>query len=165
MGSRRVLFAGQGRSATDQSRLRLCADGLGTLIEEGVDLITCSSERHRNTPHRPPSYAPNMLRQQLIRSLRKPARSAALNGSRAFTASAPRPAEVELTIGLCHPQLPATASADSPCRWKEGLNRRYAASLIPLAAAETVLTPPNSWVRPHPGLRKGWKHCPAILLP
>ncbi|KAJ4985970.1 NADH-ubiquinone oxidoreductase 78 kda mitochondrial [Stagonosporopsis vannaccii] len=39
-----------------------------------------------------------MLRQQLIRSLRRPARGAALNGSRAFTASAPRPAEVELTI-------------------------------------------------------------------
>lgn len=72
-----------------------------------------------------------MLRQQLIRSLRKPARSAALNGSRAFTASAPRPAEVELTIGLCHPHLPAPAPADSLRRWKEGLNRRYAASLIP----------------------------------
>ncbi|OAL55582.1 NADH-quinone oxidoreductase [Pyrenochaeta sp. DS3sAY3a] len=39
-----------------------------------------------------------MLRQQLIRSLKRPAHRAALNGSRAFTASAPRPAEVELTI-------------------------------------------------------------------
>ena len=43
-----------------------------------------------------------MLRQQLIRSLKRPAARAALNGSRAFTASARRPAEVELTIGLCH---------------------------------------------------------------
>ncbi|KAF2711164.1 NADH-quinone oxidoreductase [Pleomassaria siparia CBS 279.74] len=39
-----------------------------------------------------------MLRQQLIRSLRSPARRAGFNGSRAFTASAVRPAEVELTI-------------------------------------------------------------------
>ena len=46
-----------------------------------------------------------MLRQQLIRSLKRPAARAALNGSRAFTASARRPAEVELTIGLCHARL------------------------------------------------------------
>ncbi|KAF2797267.1 NADH-quinone oxidoreductase [Melanomma pulvis-pyrius CBS 109.77] len=39
-----------------------------------------------------------MLRQQLIRSLKRPARIAGFNGSRAFTASAVRPAEVELTI-------------------------------------------------------------------
>ncbi|KAF2203311.1 NADH-quinone oxidoreductase [Delitschia confertaspora ATCC 74209] len=39
-----------------------------------------------------------MLRQQLIRSLRKPARLAGLNGSRTFAATANRPAEVELTI-------------------------------------------------------------------
>jgi NADH dehydrogenase (ubiquinone) Fe-S protein 1 len=35
-------------------------------------------------------------------------------------------------------------SADSLRRWKEGLNRRYAASLTPFAAAETVLTPPRT---------------------
>ncbi|KAF2016424.1 NADH-quinone oxidoreductase [Aaosphaeria arxii CBS 175.79] len=39
-----------------------------------------------------------MLRQQLIRSLRRPAKLAGLNGSRAFTASANRPAEVEITV-------------------------------------------------------------------
>ncbi|KAF2660749.1 NADH-quinone oxidoreductase [Lophiostoma macrostomum CBS 122681] len=39
-----------------------------------------------------------MLRQQLIRSLKRPAHRAGLNGCRAFTASAQRPAEVELTI-------------------------------------------------------------------
>ncbi|KAF2269007.1 NADH-quinone oxidoreductase [Lojkania enalia] len=39
-----------------------------------------------------------MLRQQLIRSLRRPTTLTGLNGSRAFTASANRPAEVELTI-------------------------------------------------------------------
>ncbi|PSN67830.1 NADH-quinone oxidoreductase [Corynespora cassiicola Philippines] len=39
-----------------------------------------------------------MLRQQLIRSLKRPAARAGLNGSRAFTASSRRPAEVELTI-------------------------------------------------------------------
>jgi hypothetical protein len=43
-----------------------------------------------------------MLRQQMIRSLRRPAHRAALNGSRAFTVSARRPAEVDLTIGTCH---------------------------------------------------------------
>ncbi|KAH7112151.1 hypothetical protein B0J11DRAFT_542755 [Dendryphion nanum] len=39
-----------------------------------------------------------MLRQQLIRSLKRPARLASLNGSRAFSASAQRPAEVEITV-------------------------------------------------------------------
>ncbi|CAI6328437.1 unnamed protein product [Periconia digitata] len=39
-----------------------------------------------------------MLRQQLIRSLKRPASQAGFNGSRAFTASARKPAEVELTI-------------------------------------------------------------------
>ncbi|KAF2753029.1 NADH-quinone oxidoreductase [Pseudovirgaria hyperparasitica] len=39
-----------------------------------------------------------MLRQHLIRSLKRPQRPTCLNGSRAFAASAPRPAEVELTI-------------------------------------------------------------------
>jgi hypothetical protein len=135
---------------------------------EGALIIRSYDTTSRNPSHRPPSHAPNMLRQQLIRSLKRPAHRAALNGSRAFTASAPRPAEVELTIGLCHPPLPARpakASADKHCRWKEGLNRRYAASLTPLAAADTVLTPPNSRFGPHPGLRKGRQHCPAILLP
>ncbi|KAF2491738.1 NADH-quinone oxidoreductase [Lophium mytilinum] len=39
-----------------------------------------------------------MLRQQLLRSLRKPTRLAALNGSRTFASTTARPAEVELTI-------------------------------------------------------------------
>jgi NADH dehydrogenase (ubiquinone) Fe-S protein 1 len=85
-----------------------------------------------------------MLRQQLIRSLKRPAHRAALNGSRAFTASAPRPAEVELTIGLCHPPFAATPPADELSRWKEGLNRRYAAAPSPCAAARAVLTPPTA---------------------
>ncbi|KAJ4289777.1 ndufs1 NADH-ubiquinone oxidoreductase subunit [Kalmusia sp. IMI 367209] len=39
-----------------------------------------------------------MLRQQLIRSLKRPAVKAGFNGSRTFTASARRPAEVEITV-------------------------------------------------------------------
>ncbi|KAF2182798.1 NADH-quinone oxidoreductase [Zopfia rhizophila CBS 207.26] len=46
----------------------------------------------------PIAFTPNMLRQQLIRSLKMPARLACLNGSRTFAATAQRPAEVELTI-------------------------------------------------------------------
>jgi NADH dehydrogenase (ubiquinone) Fe-S protein 1 len=52
-----------------------------------------------------------MLRQQLIRSLKRPATQAGFNGSRAFTASARKPAEVELTIGMCHPSAVATTHA------------------------------------------------------
>jgi hypothetical protein len=61
-----------------------------------------------------------MLRQHLVRSLKRPAQRAALNGSRAFTASATRPAEVELTIGLCHCPLSLWMHANELRRWKEG---------------------------------------------
>jgi len=40
-----------------------------------------------------------MMRQQLLRSLPRSQRLASVNATRAFTSSAPRPAEVELTIG------------------------------------------------------------------
>jgi NADH dehydrogenase (ubiquinone) Fe-S protein 1 len=40
-----------------------------------------------------------MLRQQLLRALRKQNRLASLNGSRTFASTTSRPAEVELTIG------------------------------------------------------------------
>jgi hypothetical protein len=63
-----------------------------------------------------------MLRQHLVRSLKRPALRAALNGSRAFTASAPRPAEVELTIGLCRRPLPPTMHANGLRRWQEGVD-------------------------------------------
>jgi len=141
VGSRRILFAGL-RSDVWPIRQKVTSMMVLAKPIDVVDLIVVALN---DTATRliAPLTRPNMLRQQLIRSLRKPARSAALNGSRAFTASAPRPAEVELTIGLCHPPLPATTSADSLCRWKEDLNRRYATSLTPLAAAETVLTPPE----------------------
>ncbi|KAG9813841.1 hypothetical protein KCU98_g20286, partial [Aureobasidium melanogenum] len=39
-----------------------------------------------------------MMRQQLLRSLPRSQRLASVNATRAFTSSAPRPAEVELTI-------------------------------------------------------------------
>jgi hypothetical protein len=40
-----------------------------------------------------------MMRQQLLRSLPRSQRLASVNAARTFTSSAPRPAEVELTIG------------------------------------------------------------------
>jgi hypothetical protein len=47
-----------------------------------------------------------MLRQNLVRSLKRPAQRAALNGSRPFSASATRRADVEITVGVCHWPLP-----------------------------------------------------------
>lgn len=43
-------------------------------------------------------HTAEMLRQQLLRALRKPNRLASLNGSRTFASTTSRPAEVELTI-------------------------------------------------------------------
>jgi len=106
-----------------------------------------------------------MLRQQMIRSLRRPAFRAALNGSRALSASARRPADVELTIGLCHSPLRAARYANARVRWREGINRRYEARTHPLVTAHTVLMRPNSRLVPHPGLRQGRSYHPAILLP
>jgi len=51
----------------------------------------------RHNPH--PQASHNMMRQQLLRSLPRSQRLASINATRAFTSSAPRPAEVELTIG------------------------------------------------------------------
>lgn len=85
-----------------------------------------------------------MLRHQLIRSLKRPATSAGLNGSRAFTASARTPAEVELTIGLCHSPARAAMHADELRRWKEGVNRGYASSQSLLQLQNSILTPPTA---------------------
>jgi hypothetical protein len=73
-----------------------------------------------------------MLRQQLIRSLQRPAVKAGFNGSRTFTASARRPAEVEITVGRRHPPTLAATHANELCRWKEGVNRRYYTAFSPL---------------------------------
>ncbi|EMD87620.1 hypothetical protein COCHEDRAFT_118183 [Bipolaris maydis C5] len=56
-----------------------------------------------------------MLRQYMIRSLKRPAYRAALNGSRAFTASARRPAEVELTIDGKKVSIEAGAALIQAC--------------------------------------------------
>ncbi|KAF2121256.1 hypothetical protein BDV96DRAFT_682520 [Lophiotrema nucula] len=56
-----------------------------------------------------------MLRQQLIRSLKRPAVRAGLSGSRAFTASANRPAEVELTIDGKKVSIEAGAALIQAC--------------------------------------------------
>lgn len=106
-----------------------------------------------------------MLRQQMIRSLKRPAFRAALNGSRALSASARRPADIELTIGLCHSPLRAARYANGLCRWKEGVSRRYEAGANPLVTAETVLTRSYSRLVPHPSLRPGRSYRPPILLP
>jgi hypothetical protein len=52
----------------------------------------------------------NMMRQQLLRSLPRSQRLASVSAARAFTSSAPRPAEVELTIG--------TPIYDSNVQWQ-----------------------------------------------
>ncbi|KAF2028546.1 NADH-quinone oxidoreductase [Setomelanomma holmii] len=56
-----------------------------------------------------------MLRQHFVRSLKRPAFRAALNGSRAFTASASRPAEVELTIDGKKVKIEAGAALIQAC--------------------------------------------------
>jgi len=63
-----------------------------------------------------------MLRQQLIRSLKRPAAKAGYNGSRTFAVSARRPAEVEITVGRWHSSARAATSANKLHRWKEGFN-------------------------------------------
>jgi len=82
------------------------------------DLISSTTrcERRRTTLAIALSFT--MLRQHFVRSLKRPALRAALNGSRAFTASARRTAEIELTIGLCHCPLPPRMSANELRRWK-----------------------------------------------
>jgi len=106
-----------------------------------------------------------MLRQHMIRSLKRPAQRAALNGCRAFTASARRPAEVELTIGLCHFPLRAATCANGPDRWKEGINRRYGEEADCPLTASTPLTRSNSRFSSYPSLRQGRNYHPEILLP
>ena len=102
-----------------------------------------------------------MLRQQLIRSLRRPAHRAALNGYRAFTASAARPAEVDLTIGLCHSHYERR-------RVLTGLTDGKKVSIEGTTAApnvvHTLLTPSNSRCGLDPGVRKGRSYHSAILL-
>jgi hypothetical protein len=93
-----------------------------------------------------------MLRQHFVRSLQRPAQRAVLNGSRAFSVSATRRAEVELTIGVCHCPLRAAMYANALRRWKEGENRRYATLLHEDARTEPLLTPPRSRCIPHPGV-------------
>ncbi len=106
-----------------------------------------------------------MLRQQMIRSLKRPAFRAALNGSRALSASARRPADIELTIGLCHSPLRAARDANRRVRWKEGISRRYEVETHPAMPVATALTRPNSRLVPHPSLRPGRSYRPPILLP
>ncbi|KAF2688751.1 NADH-quinone oxidoreductase [Lentithecium fluviatile CBS 122367] len=66
-----------------------------------------------------------MLRQQLIRSLKRPATQAGLNGSRAFTASARRPAEVELTIDGKKVSIEAGAALIQACEKAGSTVPRY----------------------------------------
>ncbi|KAH8712177.1 hypothetical protein GQ44DRAFT_830043 [Phaeosphaeriaceae sp. PMI808] len=66
-----------------------------------------------------------MLRQHLVRSLKRPAQRAALNGSRAFTASAPRPAEVELTIDGKKVKIEAGAALIQACEKAGSTVPRY----------------------------------------
>lgn len=76
-----------------------------------------------------------MLRQTLARSAWRTGRHQASAASRAFSATAQRPAEVELTIGE---QL-AASRRNRPAallltisRWEEGLDRRYGDSAAPI---------------------------------
>lgn len=146
---------------SDQSRSGLCS---GAAPRRASSIVNVRSTIHSGTSIAHPQSL-TMLRQQMLRSLKRPAARAALNGSRAFTASARRPAEVELTIGLCHYPLRLFFSANELRRWQEGFSRRYADLSICSEATETILTPSNSWLRPHPGLRKGRSYHPTILLP
>ncbi|KAH7073734.1 hypothetical protein BKA63DRAFT_514699 [Paraphoma chrysanthemicola] len=66
-----------------------------------------------------------MLRQHFVRSLKRPAYRAALNGSRAFTASAPRPAEVELTIDGKKVKIEAGAALIQACEKAGATVPRY----------------------------------------
>ena len=116
---------------------RRCCQRNGNLTPlDGKSLSTLAlSARHH--PHHPATH--NMMRQQLLRSLPRSQRLASINATRAFSSSAPRPAEVELTIGTPkHQQAPTTLSDGNwltrAFRWQEGLNRRYASNyhcLIP----------------------------------
>ena len=86
---------------------RRCCQRNGNLTPlDGKSLSTLAlSARHH--PHHPATH--NMMRQQLLRSLPRSQRLASINATRAFTSSAPRPAEVELTIGTpVHQQAPTT---------------------------------------------------------
>ncbi|KAF2826180.1 NADH-quinone oxidoreductase [Ophiobolus disseminans] len=66
-----------------------------------------------------------MLRQHLVRSLKRPAQRAALNGSRAFTASAHRCAEVELTIDGKKVKIEAGAALIQACEKAGATVPRY----------------------------------------
>lgn len=74
------------------------------VLSNGNGKLDASSTLLPATPplHSIPTPLPashNMMRQQLLRSLPRSQRLASLNATRAFASSAPRPAEVELTIG------------------------------------------------------------------
>jgi NADH dehydrogenase (ubiquinone) Fe-S protein 1 len=66
-----------------------------------------------------------MLRQQLIRSLRKPVRLAGLNGNRTFAATANRPAEVELTIDGKKVSIEAGSALIQACEKAGSVVPRY----------------------------------------
>ncbi|KAF2640804.1 NADH-quinone oxidoreductase [Massarina eburnea CBS 473.64] len=66
-----------------------------------------------------------MLRQQLLRSLKRPAAQAGYSGCRAFTASARRPAEVELTIDGKKVSIEAGAALIQACEKAGSTVPRY----------------------------------------
>ncbi|EAT91119.1 hypothetical protein SNOG_01470 [Parastagonospora nodorum SN15] len=66
-----------------------------------------------------------MLRQHLVRSLKRPALRAGFNGSRAFAASATRPAEIELTIDGKKVQIEAGAALIQACEKAGATIPRY----------------------------------------
>ncbi|KAF1961057.1 NADH-quinone oxidoreductase [Byssothecium circinans] len=66
-----------------------------------------------------------MLRHQLLRSLKRPAAQAGYNGCRAFTASARRPAEVELTIDGKKVSIEAGAALIQACEKAGSTVPRY----------------------------------------
>ena len=87
-------FVAGRRRPFDQSR----ADYLRAKAQPPIKNVSWSYAATRPTAI---AQSLTMLRQHMLRSLKRPAHRAALNGCRAFTASARRPADIELTIGLC----------------------------------------------------------------
>lgn len=131
-----------------------------SLVRERADVDTTSTvydrRRHYHSPlHRlyPLLLLPvgrwqeMMMRQQMLRSLRRTQRLAQhSNAARNFSSTTNRKAEVELTV-------------DGQKVSIEGVSRRKT------RAINALLIPDCSWLRPHPSLRKGRQNDPPLLLP
>lgn len=107
-----------------------------------------------------------MLRRQLFRQLHQPKGLSCLNTARTFASSAPRSAEVELTIGTSGPWRIATRMANiSTSDGRKVSIEGQSVEVVPTGVADQGADLSRSRLIPHSSMREGGGHHSPLLLP